>query len=151
MREEQIAILTMLQSHTITREDAQKLLTAIGIDQTDSAAVGSLLEQVEEGALTPEKACDRLDARLPDDIKTAPARGHNIRIRVEKGGKSAVNIRIPLTLVETGLRLFGHESIRVDGKPIDSGALLDTLRGGQIGTILEVDGDGGEHVKISVE
>ncbi len=151
MREEQIAILKMLQDHTIARDDARKLLAAIGTDRTDSALVASLLVQVEEGSLAPATACDQLDGRMPEAVNATPARGHNIRIRVEKGGKSAVNIRVPLTLVETGLRLFGQESIRVDGKPIDTGALLDTLRDGHIGTILEIDGDDGEHVEISVE
>ncbi len=151
MRDEQIAILKMLQDHTISREDAQKLLDAIGTARSDGAVVASLLQQVENGELTPEQGCDQLNGRLPEVVQTGSVRGHKIRIHVEKSGKSAVNIRVPLSLVETGLRLFGQESIRVDGKPIDTVALLDTLRSGQIGTILEIDGDDGEHVEISVE
>lgn len=151
MRDEQIAILKMLQDHTITRDDAQKLLAAIGAANSDGAMMASLLGQVEDGALSPQQACDQLDGSVSADSLPTSVRGHNIRIRVEKGGKSAVNIRLPLNLVETGLRLFGKETIRVDGKPVDAAVLVDTLRSGQVGTILEVDGDDGEHVEISVE
>ena len=147
MRDEQLTILGMLQDHTVSADDAARLLAAIGTPNVDDTGIQSILKQVERGELSPEVAVDSLDLQKP----AASAQGKWFRIRVQKNGKTPVNIRIPLNLVDTALRLFGGSSMKVDGVPVNTQELWEAVRNSNVGKIIEIDGDDGEHVEISVE
>lgn len=151
MREEQVMILRMLQEHTVSREDAVRLLAAIGAGRTEDAEVQAVLELVENGTLSPEAAADRLnpDAAAPEPM--VDSGGKWFRIRVQKNGKGPVNIRLPLSLISVGLKMFGNSSFKVGGVPIDTQQLWAAIRNSNVGNIIEIVGDDGERVEIAVE
>lgn len=149
MREEQEAILRMLHEGTVSREDAARLLAAIGMDDVKSAEIQSLLAQVQSGALSVEQAAGHLSPPDPPVASSAAAKW--IRISVERQGKKPINIRVPIGLVDTGMHLFGGASMRVDGVPLDTQKLWEAVRSSAAGKIIEIDTDSGEHVEIIAE
>jgi len=124
MDEEKMRILQMIQDGTISAEEGANLLTAL---ESSRAA---------EQAKVREATSNRwLRVRLTDS----------------RTGANKVNINIPLGLVETALRfgdklnLFGA----IKGKNIDIEQILNDIRSGTVGKILDVD-DSEEEERLEI-
>lgn len=165
MRDEQIMILTMLHNHTISSEDAGRLLGAIGTRNVDQDAVQSVLREVDLGTTSPEEAVNRLTmppTRLtPSVVESSasasksppPAPAQWVRIRVEQDGKTQVNVRLPFGLINAGVGLASGISATFNGHPIQNQLddLWDVIRQSPTGKVIEVDGEKGERIEITVE
>ena len=117
----------------------------------------AVLRLVAEGRLTPEEAApivaaltDRAPARAGSTSdrgpeRTAGAGARQLRIRVEEHGRTVVNLRVPLSVAETALRMVpglgGEQAARVRA----------ALQGGAIGPIIDVEDPNGDAVQISLE
>jgi hypothetical protein len=119
----------------------------------------ALLRLVAEGRLTPEEAAplvaaltERSAAPHPPTSPVAPAAGRvldaaprQLRIRVEEQGRTVVNLRVPLSVAESALRMVpglgGDQAARVRA----------ALEGGAIGPIIDVEEPDGDAVLISLE
>jgi hypothetical protein len=118
----------------------------------------ALLRLVAEGRLTPEEAAPLVAALTGPSAAPssppapAPASGRvldegprQLRIRVEEEGRTVVNLRVPLSVAETALRMVpglgGEQAARVRA----------ALQGGAIGPILDVEDPDGDAVLISLE
>ncbi len=73
-----------------------------------------------------------------------------LRIHVQKQGEKPVNIRVPLGLMNVGMRLLGQE-LKIGTVPVSTQDLWDSIQSETTGTVLEVEGQDGEHVEIIVE
>lgn len=111
-----------------------------------------ILKMVQEGKVTPAEATrllQALDSKAP--VASSPSgSGKWIRIRVQEQGRQMVNINLPLSLVEVavsmGLKFVPQEELR----GVDVNALMDAIKQGVTGKIVEVDAD--DHkVEIIVE
>jgi hypothetical protein len=127
-----------------------------------SDPLDQVLRLVAEGRLTAEEAAPILDALqatgaaddAPDDNSTDEATGpttsssrpHALRIMVLENGRSAVNLRVPLSLGRLGLD-------RIPGlSPDDISGIRRALDEGLTGPILAVDDDEeGSGVRIVLE
>jgi hypothetical protein len=105
----------------------------------------AVLRLVAEGRLTPEEAAPIVAAltdRAPAATGATSDRGsgreagagaRQLRIRVEEHGRTVVNLRVPLSVAETALRmvpgLAGEQAARVRA----------ALQGGAIGPIIDVE------------
>jgi hypothetical protein len=130
MREEKMRILEMLQDGTINAEEAEKLLSALGED--DSA--NSNLSQVK------------------NEEKDHKENKRHLRIIVNEDGKEKVNLALPLGIAKSLLN-FVPQSARdkMAEKDIDLNALSKTLDDlSEEKEILRVE-DEGETVIIRVE
>lgn len=143
MYDEQLTILRMLQEHSITRQNAIQLLTAL------EACHLELLTQVEDGSLRPEQAIDRM-TRTSDEGKRSVTRKW-LRIHVQKSGENPVNIRVPLGLMNMGMRLLGRTDLKIGGVSVSAQDLWTAIQSETAGTLLQVDDQGGEHVEFIVE
>lgn len=126
MKEERMQILRMVQEGTISAEDGAKLLAALsnGEEQRETKAQG------------------------PTRVEMPALQRRWLRIRVtDKGSDNArVNLTVPLSLLDWGLKLA--ES----GAGLNLTAVRDVIRGGAEGKILEVDeSESGDRVEIFVE
>jgi hypothetical protein len=118
----------------------------------------ALLRLVAEGRLTPEEAAPLVaalterSAEPPTPPAIAPASGRvldaaprQLRIRVEEQGRTVVNLRVPLSVAESALRMVpglgGEQAARVRA----------ALQGGAIGPIIDVEDPDGDAVLISLE
>ncbi|MDI6851906.1 MAG: hypothetical protein QMD82_08245 [bacterium] len=109
-----------------------------------------ILKMVEEGKLTAEQAAKLLDAM--GEALSTPKTGKFIKITVRDSDGDNVNITIPLGLVK-----FLSSFIPKDAKAtleqheIDLNQLITTIEEGANGTIVDINSEDGDVVKISIE
>lgn len=144
MNEERRIILEMLRDGAVTVEEAERLMEAL----TASGA-------------SPEGAPDSLA------VSNAGITPKRILVRVIENGKTKVNVKIPFSLVRTGLKLgqtFGALGAKYSAdysaeaellKNIDIDEVLGSLSDGEIAlpyTMVDVEDDEkGQHVQVIME
>lgn len=132
--EERLKILNMLQEGKISAAEAARLLEA--------------LETATSGKAGP---------RVPNP-PNAPAvsgpigggRWMRVRVTDTNSGKTRVNVRLPLNLVGSGIRMGMKFAPEIDG--LDANDLMEWINSGEMGQIVDVyDEQDGEHVEVFIE
>lgn len=127
-----------------------------------------VLKMIQEGKLTPDEGLQLLEALdeapRPDGPEiptaktagpteqTAPARGRWFRVRVTdtNSGKSRANVRLPLSMVNAGLKMGMKFTPEIQGMDMDK--LAEFIRAGETGQLVDVyDDEGSEHVEVYIE
>lgn len=122
-----------------------------------------VLRMIQEGKLSPDEAAGLLEAleetgtpRSTDFLPaaTAPAAKSNrwfrVRITDTDSGKTRVNIRMPISIVNAGIKMGVKFAPQVEG--LDPEALMELINGGETGQIVDVfDDEDGEHVEVFIE
>ena len=122
-----------------------------------------VLKMVQEGKITPEMASDLLRALDSSSGKAAQAEpegdvlpGHGagrffrVRITDSESGRTRVNVRLPLGMVNAGIRMGMRFAPEVEG--IDTAKLAEILASGKTGRIMDIyDDEDDEHVEIYIE
>jgi hypothetical protein len=132
--EERMKILQLLQDGKITAAQAAQLLEAL-----ESAANS----QARNTAPRPAAA------QVAAPASTA---GRWLRVRVTDTdtGKVRVNVRMPLNLVSSGIRMGMRFAPELEG--ISTEDLMAFIQSGEMGQIVDVvDEDDGEHVEVYIE
>ncbi len=123
--EERIQILKMIENRQISAEEGARLLAA-------------------------------LDDKPAPELAPPPSpntRGRWLRVRVTdlKSGKRKVNVNIPLSLVDIGLKM-GAKFSPVGLEGLNLNQIMAAVKAGDTGKIVDVeDEQDGEHVEIYVE
>ena len=135
MSEERRQILEMLAEGKISAADAERLLDKLGYDQTN--------ENPQSPAALPAK----------------PSKLKYLRVLVDSADGDKVNVRVPLALIRTGMKLTAvlpdHASQRLSEKGVDlsklseldEDELYESLRELQV----DVDSDQGDIVRVFCE
>jgi len=125
--------------------------------------IKKVLEMLKEGKINDEEAAELLEAlrETKEEEETAPLstkKKRFLKIRVTKGEKPQVNVTIPFSLVNWGLKFaskFGKNTVNIEGKeiPIDMDELNKAMNDPEFtGKIVDVvDEEKGEHVEIEIE
>jgi len=114
-----------------------------------------ILKLVEEGKITAEEEAQLLSAlnkggRKRGGVSESDSRWLRVRVTDLHSGKPAVNVTLPLSLVNVGLRVGARFVPDVEG--IDLTSVADALQQGVTGKIMDViDEDEGQRVEIYVE
>lgn len=123
-----------------------------------------VLKMVQEGKITAEMAAELLKALdSTDKKKTSEEKNNNVsfpgrssgrffRIRVTDTdtGRTRVNVRLPLGMVNAGMRMGMRFSPEVEG--LDATRLAEALASGETGQIMDIyDDEDGEHVEVYIE
>ncbi|MGH2620503.1 MAG: SHOCT-like domain-containing protein [Anaerolineales bacterium] len=115
-----------------------------------------ILKMLEEGKLSAEEAARLLKAlgKAKPERRSPPAGSEAkwLRVRVTdlKSGRSSVNVNLPMSLVNVGLKL-GAQFVP-DTEGIDFRQVQEALRAGLTGKIVDVeDVEEGKRVEIYVE
>ncbi|NMC17635.1 MAG: hypothetical protein GYA38_04460 [Chloroflexi bacterium] len=122
-----------------------------------------VLKMVQEGKITAEagvellKALDAASKKAEVDERAAvnfPCKGggkfFRVRVTDTDTGRTRVNIRLPLGMVNAGLRMGMRFSPEVEG--LDAARLVEALASGETGKIVDVlDDEDGEHVEVYIE
>ena len=117
-----------------------------------------ILKMIEDGKISAEEGAKLLAAlsegrRVP--APPVPPRGWGsarwLRIKVTdlSSGRSKASVQIPLTLVDAGMKIGAHFAPEVEG--VDMSNVMDAIRSGMTGKIIDVESEDGEHVEIFVE
>jgi hypothetical protein len=127
-----------------------------------SEELATVLRLVSEGRLTPEEAAPIVEAlsrteapgaREPrsasapigDQANRSTMRGRRMRIRVSEGGRSVVDVRVPLAFAAVAARM-------VPGIPDSYAELIrQAVETDEVGPIVDTEDDQGDAVLISIE
>ncbi len=127
--EERLKVLKMVQEGKITAEMAAELLKAL--DSTDKKR-----ETEEKGSVS---FSGRNSGRF-----------FRVRVTDTDTGRTRVNIRLPLGMVNAGMRMGMRFSPEVEG--LDATRLAEALASGETGQIMDIyDDEDGEHVEVYIE
>jgi len=122
--EERMQILKMVAEKKITAEEGARLLSALEPEKKMGAAV------VVGGPSSP--------------------RWFRIRVTDLETGKSKVNVNLPMSLVNVGMKMGARFAPEVEG--IDLNEIFEQIREGAQGKMIDVeDAEDGERVEIYVE
>lgn len=122
--DERMQILRMIENRQISAEEGARLLSAL---------------ENKPGTETP-----------PPSPQTR-GRWLTVRVTDQRSGKRKVNVRIPLSLVDVGLKL-GAKFSPVGLEGLDMNQIMSAVKAGGMGKIVDVeDEEDGEHVEIYVE
>jgi SHOCT-like domain len=118
-----------------------------------------ILRMVAEKKITAEEGARLLSALEPEKKKeqrvvmvSAPASPRWFRIRVTdlETGKSKVNVNLPMSLVNVGIKMGARFAPEVEG--VDFDEIVEQIKSGAEGKIIDVeDVEDGERVEIYVE
>lgn len=128
MKEELKKILKMVEEKKITAEEAEKLIDVIEAEQARS-----------EG----------------NDLATNQNGEKFLKVKVVEDGVNKVNVNIPLSLLEVGLKLGAQVGAQFEPKlealkNIDFNEVIQSIRNGAQGKLVEVE-DGNTFVSVVVE
>jgi hypothetical protein len=130
--EERIQILKMVQEGKISAEDAAQLLEE--------------LEGGEKGAPVTANASPVVE---PQGLGRKP-RWLRVRVTDTDSGRPRVNVRLPISMVNIGLKMGTRFAPEIDG--LDADQLVKLIESGEIGQIVDVmDDKDGEHVEVFLE
>lgn len=120
--EERMKILKMVQERRITAEEGAKLLTALGRSEARTAAPGEAGE----------------------------SRWLRVRVTDLNSGKASVNVNLPLSLVNVGLKMGARFIPDMEGLHMDE--VTQALREGLTGRVVDVvDEVEGQRVEVYIE
>jgi hypothetical protein len=123
--EERLKVLQMIQNGKITAEEGMRLLEALGQKPAD---------QTSPAETQPPRV----------------ARWFRVRVTDTNTGKVRVNVRMPVSVINAGVKMGARFSPEVEG--LDTSDLLAHIRAGDIGQIVDVtDEEEGEHVEVFLE
>jgi hypothetical protein len=128
--EERMRILMMIQEGKITAAEGARLIEA--------------LEDISEKPTPPQRP---QTPGLPGGKKPRYLR---VLITDTDSGKARVNVRLPVSLVNSGLRMGARFAPEIEG--LDMEDLNAWLNSGEIGQIVDIfDEEDGEHVEVFLE
>lgn len=120
-----------------------------------------VLKMVEQGKISAEVGSRLLDALGAADRKRSPAtypsdltangqRRLRVRVTDANTGRNKVNVTIPMSLIDVGLKMGARFAPQMEG--FDQARLAEMVRSGVTGKLVEVqDRDDGELVEIYIE
>ncbi|MCJ7694141.1 MAG: hypothetical protein MUO40_01830 [Anaerolineaceae bacterium] len=132
--QERMRILMMIQEGKISAEEGARLIEALDVT-TEKPKVG-------RGFGMPE---------MPLPSK-GPSKPRYLRVRITDvdSNKIRVNVRLPVSLLNSGIRLGAKFAPEIEG--LDTETLNDWLTSGETGQIVDVfDKEDGEHVEVYLE
>jgi len=131
LSEERLKILEMLQDGKINAEQAEGLLQALGEDKQGVDAAD------------PEKG-------MFSGGERGEKRWFRVRVTDTDTGKTRVNVRMPLGIVNAGFKMGRRFAPEIED--LDISELMEMIRDGAEGRVVDVyDDEDGEHVEVFIE
>jgi hypothetical protein len=130
--EERLKVLKMVEDGKISAEDAVELLMIL----EESAGRKSQPQAAQAGPSTAGGIKDN--------------RWFRVRITDTDSGKTRVNVRLPINMVNAGIKMGMRFAPEVEG--MDIGELMQYIQTGEVGQIVDVfDDEDGEHIEVFIE
>ncbi|MRR30693.1 hypothetical protein EG834_10310 [bacterium] len=131
--EDRMKILKMVQEGKLTAEDAAELLSA-------------LEESIQDAG--PTRTANAAPAEK--DFPGSKARWMRVRVTDTNTGKTRVNVRLPIGVVNAAVKMGKNFAPEIEG--LDLVELMNHLKEGSMGNVVDVyDDEDGEHVEVFLE
>jgi len=122
-----------------------------------------VLRMIQEGKLSPDEAAGLLEsleetntpsrAEYSSTASSGAAktnRWFRVRVTDTNTGKTRVNVRMPISVVNAGIKMGVKFAPQVEG--LDPEVLMQLINDGELGQIVDVfDDEDGEHVEVFIE
>lgn len=117
-----------------------------------------VLQMIQDGVISAEDGIRLLDSLEQTEKITTPspeaagrtAKYFRVRVTDTQSGKTRVNVRLPVSVINAGVKMGARFSPQVEG--LDMQELMQYIRSGTIGKIVDVfDDEDGEHVEVFLE
>lgn len=116
-----------------------------------------ILKMVEEGRISAQEGAKLLAALSSGDRRKTPptapagqAKWFRVRVVDLESGRNKVNVNIPMSLVNVGIKMGARFAPDVEG--LDYEEIMEAIRSGVQGKILDrVDEEDGERLEIFIE
>ncbi len=122
-----------------------------------------ILMMIQEGKISASEGARLIEALddLSEPTKSAPSTPHSmtggkkphylrVLITDTDSGKSRVNVRLPVSLINSGMRMGARFAPEIEG--LDMEDLNAWLNSGEIGQIVDIfDEEDGEHIEVFLE
>ena len=129
--EERMRILKMIQDGKITAEEGARLIQALDAQKSSPAA-------------------DPAGVSSAATVTSKTARWFHVRMTDTETGKVRVNVRMPVSLLNAGMKMGARFSPEVEG--LDMNQLNQFINSGEVGKVVDViDDEDGEHVEVFIE
>ena len=136
--EERLKILEMIANKQVTPEEGARLLEAVVAP-----------EEAPKPPAPPAPV--KVEAKAPIVSRSSNGEGaKRLRIHVVEGKGTKVNVNLPLSLMEVGLRFGGRFVDELKDFDNEIQLLMEAVRNDVVGKIVEVD-DEDSHVEIYIE
>ena len=133
--EERMKILEMIASGKITAEEAARLLDAAGKTSGSGSSAGEAKPSLAE---------------RPAVLDGAKFSGRRLRVKVIENNGTKVNVNLPLSLMEIGLKIGGRFVDELKDIDREMEMLMEAISNDVHGKIVEVD-DEDSHVEVYIE
>jgi hypothetical protein len=129
----------------IRNEERVKILKMVSDGKITADEAAILLETLDEGPVAAGKG-----QPAPGGQQGIPGRYFRVRVTDSTTGKVRVNVRLPVGVINAGLKLGMKFAPNVEG--LDYKEIADMIQAGGIGKIVDVEDDkDGEHVEVFIE
>lgn len=121
-----------------------------------------ILRLVQDGKISAEEGIELLDlislknsnrkdaVSEPESHQRTAAQWFRVVVTDTNSGKTRVNMRLPVSLVNAGMKMGARFSPQVEG--LDRNTLMEFLNSGSTGKVIDVfKDDDGEHVEVFIE
>ena len=117
-----------------------------------------ILKMVQEGKISAEdgiRLIEALGKQRPAEAPRPPSVGgvgrfFHIRVTDTRSGRARVNVRLPVNLVNAGLKMGAHLTPEMEG--LDAQQLMEAINAGETGKIVDVyHAEEGERVEVMIE
>lgn len=118
-----------------------------------------ILNLVQQGKITPQEGIRLLEAldksrppqpSFPPPFSSGGPRWLRVRITDTATGKTRVNVRLPVTVLNAGVKMGARFSPELGREQMSE--ILNAIRAGEVGQVLDVYNDeDGEHVEVLLE
>lgn len=128
-------------------EERMRILMMIQEGKVSAAEGARLIEALEESSEKPSPpparpASGSVSGRKPQYLR--------VLVTDTDSGKSRVNVRLPVSLIDSGLRMGARFAPEIEGLSMND--LNAWLNSGEIGQIVDIfDEEDGEHVEVFLE
>ena len=128
-------------------EERMRILMMIQEGKISAAQGARLIEALEESSEKPGPPTTR-----PSHVSAGGRKPQYLRVMVTDTdtGKSRVNVRLPVSLIDSGLRMGARFAPEIEGLNMED--LNAWLSSGEMGQIVDIfDEDDGEHIEVFLE
>ena len=133
-----------------TSDERMKILELLQDGKITAAQAAQLLEAVVTSSAGPSGARPSIAAPYPAASGTGQGRWLRVRVTDMDTGKNRVNVRLPLSLVSSGIKMGMRFAPEVEGLSLDE--LTAFIQSGEVGQIVDLfDEEDGEHVEVYIE
>jgi DUF4097 and DUF4098 domain-containing protein YvlB len=140
----------MNKEHTMSTQERMKILEMIAAGQITAEEAARLLDAAGTGAAEREQPVERSLAERSAGLDKTKFAGRRLRVKVVENNGTKVNVNLPLSLMEIGLKIGGRFVDELRDIDREMEMLMEAISHDVQGKIIEVD-DEDSHVEVYIE